>query len=71
MTDAERVEALLDIVDGSRIEARENSDKLAVLGLAERRGRQGFWPTQAGWNLLGDRGRAFDVGPPAGRSSAA
>ena len=69
MTDAERVEALLDIVDESRTESRDRSEKLAVLGLVERRGRNGFWPTTAGWNLLGDRGRTFDVGPSASRSS--
>lgn len=59
MTDPERIEALLDIVDGTRSESAERSQKLAVVGLAERRGK-GFRPTTAGWNLLGDQGREFD-----------
>lgn len=61
MTDADRTEALLDIVDESRSESRDRSEKLVVLGYAERRGRNGFWPTKAGWNFLGDRGRVFDL----------
>lgn len=61
MTDADRIEALLDIVDGTRAESRAQSEKLAVLGYVVRRGRNRFWPTNAGWNFLGDRGRAFDV----------
>lgn len=61
MTDADRIEALLDIVDAARTEARDRSERLVVEGYAARRGRNGFWPTTAGWNLLGDRGRAFDV----------
>ena len=61
MTDAERIEALLDIVDETRSEVRARSEKLVVLGYAERRGRQGFWPSNAGWNLLGDRGRPFGM----------
>ena len=60
MTDAERIEALLDIVDPTRTEVPEVSRKLMVLGLAERRGK-GFWPTTAGWTLLSDRGREFDI----------
>lgn len=60
MTDAERIEALLDIVDETRPESRDQSEKLAVLGYAERRGKRGYWPTRAGWNFLGDRGRLFD-----------
>ena len=62
MTDAARTEALLDIVDETRAESRDQSEKLVVLGYAERRGRNGFWPTKAGWNFLGDRGRPFDIG---------
>ncbi|GAD60522.1 hypothetical protein [Brevundimonas abyssalis] len=58
MTDAERVDALLDLVDPDRTEDRARSARLMVLGLAERTGR-GHRPTIAGWNLLGDRGRAF------------
>lgn len=60
MTDSDRIEALLNIVDGTRTENRDESEKLVVLGFAERRGKSGFWPTNAGWNLMGDRGRAFD-----------
>lgn len=61
MTDIEAIEALLDIVDTTRPERREQSERLAVLGYVERRGRKGFWPTKAGWNVLGDRGRPFDI----------
>lgn len=62
MTDADRIEALLDIVDGTRTAHHGQSEQLVVNGYAERRGRNGFWPTNAGWNLLGERGRPFDVG---------
>jgi hypothetical protein len=58
MTDAGRIEALLNIVDETRTESRDQSEKLVVLGFAERRGKNGFWPTNAGWNLMGDRDRA-------------
>lgn len=58
MTDAERVDALLDLVDPDRTEDPERSARLRVLGLAERAGR-GHRPTTAGWNLLGERGRTF------------
>lgn len=60
MTDADRIEALLKIVDDTRREIRDESEKLVVLGLAERRGKSGFWPTNAGWNLMGDQGRAYN-----------
>ena len=60
MNEADKLEALLDIVDASRTESATQSEKMAVLGYVERRGRKGFWPTNAGWNLLGDQGRAFD-----------
>ncbi|MEW6538885.1 MULTISPECIES: hypothetical protein [Brevundimonas] len=60
MTDAYRIEALLDLVDETRTAKPDQSQQLAVVGLAERRGR-GFWPTNAGWIVLGDRGRAFDA----------
>ena len=59
MTDADRIEALLDITDPDRTDSVEASQRLVVLGLVESRGK-GFWPTTAGWNLLGDRGRRFD-----------
>lgn len=61
MTDADRIEALLNIVDAARGEDRDESEKLVVLGYAERRGKKGFWPTHAGWNFLGDRGCPFDL----------
>lgn len=61
MTDAERLEALLNIIDDTRTEERDQSEKLVVLGLATRRGKKGYWPSNAGWNLLGDRGRPFDI----------
>ena len=61
MTESERLEALLNIVDNQRSESRGQSEALVVLGYAKRRGKTGFWPTQAGWNCLGDRGRPFDV----------
>lgn len=60
MTDADRIEALLNIVDESRTENRDESEKLVVFGFAQRRGKSGFWPTNAGRNLMGDRGRAYD-----------
>lgn len=61
MTDADRIEALLDLVDKTRTERLDLSEQLAVVGLAERKGR-GFWPTNAGWNLMGSRGRPFGIG---------
>lgn len=60
MTDADRIEALLNIVDETRAQSRDESEKLVVLGFVERRGKSGFTPTNAGWNLMSDRGRAFD-----------
>jgi hypothetical protein len=60
MTDTDRIEALLDIVDETRAEERTRSEQLVVLGYAKRRGKNGFWPTNAGWNFLGERGRSFD-----------
>jgi hypothetical protein len=60
MTDAERIEALLNIVDETRFENLAQSEKLAVLGFVERRGKNKFRPTNAGWNLMGDRGRIHD-----------
>jgi hypothetical protein len=61
MTDADLLEALLDIVDETRAESRDQSEKLVVFGYVERRGRNGFWPTNAGWNFLGESGRPFDI----------
>ena len=58
MTDAERIEALLDLVEEARAETPALTRQLVVLGLAERSGR-GHQPTNAGWNLLGRRVRRF------------
>lgn len=62
MTDADRIDALLDIVDPERTERPDQSEQLDVQGYVERRLKKRFWPTSAGWNLLGDRGHAFDIG---------
>lgn len=62
MTDAERIEALLDLVDETRSAVHAQSEQLVVLGYAERRGKNDFRPTNAGWNFLGERGRPFDHG---------
>jgi hypothetical protein len=70
MTDKERFEALLDIVDDSRAEVRALSEQLVVLGYAVQRGKNGFWPTNAGWNFLGDQGRPFDTGALPLRANA-
>lgn len=59
MTEAERIAALLDIVDETRTQGGTDSAELVVLGLAERFGKGGLRPTNAGWNLLGGLGRAF------------
>ena len=67
MTPAEQIEALLDIVDDSRDARPETSQKLKVLGLAQTRGK-GFWPTQAGWNLLAANPSTV---VPANRATAA
>ncbi|RZI99998.1 MAG: hypothetical protein EON90_09170 [Brevundimonas sp.] len=60
MTETDQIEALLNIVDAERTQTREESERLVVLGYAERRGKAGYWPTNAGWNLLGDRGRPYN-----------
>lgn len=59
MTDAERIQALLNIVDPSRDENASETAQLLALGLAARRNR-GAWPTSAGWYLMGEPGRPFD-----------
>ncbi|MGO4408951.1 MULTISPECIES: hypothetical protein [unclassified Brevundimonas] len=59
VTEAERIAALLDIVDETRTQDGANSNQLAVLGLVERSGKGGLRLTNAGWNLLGGLGRAF------------
>lgn len=60
MTDSERREALLDLVDPDRTASQDAIQRLVVLGLVERT-RKGFQPTSAGWVLLGDSGRRFDT----------
>jgi hypothetical protein len=59
MTDAERLEALLDLADPERTASPGDLQRLVVLGLAERT-RKGGRPTSAGWVVLGDLGRRFD-----------
>ena len=59
MTDAERVEALLDMVDPARPTTPSRGPELAVLGLAVAKPKRGYQPTNAGWVLIGNRGRAF------------
>ncbi|WP_368925553.1 MULTISPECIES: hypothetical protein [Brevundimonas] len=58
MTDAERLDALLNLVDSERTPDPDATARLIVLGLAERHGK-GVRPTNAGWVVLGDRGRPF------------
>ena len=59
MTDAERIDALLDLVDSNRASGSDRGPELVMLGLAEKLPKEGFRPTRAGWALLGDKGRAF------------
>ena len=59
MTDPERVEALLDLVDPARAGNPRRGSELVVLGLAEVGGKIGHRPTNAGWVLIGNRRRAF------------
>ena len=59
MNDADRIEALLDLVDPDRQPADSRGSQLAVLGLAAPTAKGGYRPTIAGWSLLGERGRAF------------
>ena len=59
MTDPERVEALLDMVDPARESAASRGPELAVLGLAVAKPKGGYQPTNAGWVMIGNRGRAF------------
>lgn len=59
MTDLERIEALLDLVDPERGDSVRRGAELAVLGLAQPGPKGSFQPTTAGWVLLGDRGRKF------------
>jgi hypothetical protein len=60
VTEAERINALLDIVDVDRTQDAGASAQLVVFGLAEKFGKTGkLRPTNAGWNLMGQQGRAF------------
>ncbi|AQR63148.1 hypothetical protein BZG35_16960 [Brevundimonas sp. LM2] len=59
MTDAERIDALLDMVDPERMPNVSRGAELAVLGLALAKAKGGYQPTNAGWVLIGNRGRAF------------
>lgn len=61
MTDPDRIEALLDLVDPEREAPTSQGSALAVLGLAEEVARGRYRPTRAGWALLGDKGRAFQT----------
>lgn len=67
VTHDQSVEALLDIVDKDRTATEANSAQLVVLGLAVRHPKRGYSPTNAGWNVMGQRGRAFDTGQNPGR----
>lgn len=59
MTDAERIDALLDLVDSERGSGTDRGPELVILGLAEKLPKAGFHPTRAGWALMGDKGRPF------------
>lgn len=59
MTDAERIDALLDMVDPGRMPNVSRGPELTVLGLAVAKPKGGYKPTNAGWVLVGNRGRAF------------
>lgn len=59
MNDAERIEALLNLVDPARRGSVNRGRELAVLGLAEATTKGGYRPTNAGWVLMGDLGRSF------------
>lgn len=59
MNDADRIQALLDLVDPDRPPSEGRGRELTVLGLAAQTPKGGYRPTTAGWSLLGERGRAF------------
>lgn len=61
MTDADRIEGLLDLVAPDRSAVVNAGPPLAVLGLAEEFARGRYRPTRAGWALLGDKGRAYQT----------
>ncbi|WP_349312428.1 hypothetical protein [Brevundimonas subvibrioides] len=47
------------MVDPDRATSPGRGSELAVLGLAVARPKGGYQPTNAGWVLMGNRGRAF------------
>ena len=59
MNDADRIDALLDLIDPERNPAEGKGAKLAVYGLAKPGLKGRYRPTVAGWSLLGEKGRAF------------
>lgn len=59
MTDTERLEALMGLVDPARAGNPGRGRELSVLGLAVAGPKGGYRPTNAGWVVLGDHGRAF------------
>lgn len=61
MTDPERVEALLDLVDPARKTSAGKGAELTIFGLASLTPK-GYRPTNAGCVLMGDRGRPFGNG---------
>lgn len=59
MNEADRIEALLDLIDPERAPTVTRGPQLVVLGLAVPVPKQGYRPTPAGWALLGEKGRGF------------
>jgi hypothetical protein len=59
MTDTERFEALMDLVDPARAGNPDRGRELTVLGLAKAAPKGGYRPTNAGWVVIGNTGRAF------------
>lgn len=59
MNDADRIEALLDLIDPERPPTDSRGPELVILGLAVAMPKGGHRPTNAGWGLLGSRGRPF------------
>lgn len=60
MTDVEREDAMLDLIDPARSQNVSRGPELAVLGLAFAAPKgAGYLLTNAGWIAVGDRGRAF------------
>ncbi|MBJ7483511.1 hypothetical protein [Brevundimonas sp.] len=64
MTDAERFDALMNLVDPARSANPSRGRELAVFGLAEPGPKGGYRPTNAGWVVIGDQGRAFQPRHP-------